>query len=79
MRGAPVYSEKQLEPIDIVLTFISLLVVIFANVYLYVHTSARRRSFNTCDECGYLLKNLSDETDKCPECGNPISFIYKSM
>ena len=48
--------------------------VVWSRTYMRLHRrrfrqAMRRRGFDLCTECGYWLKGLGEESERCPECG----------
>ncbi|MGD8454515.1 MAG: hypothetical protein PVJ57_22090 [Phycisphaerae bacterium] len=35
----------------------------------YIYEAIRRQGYDVCTKCGYWLKGLHDDVDRCPECG----------
>ena len=51
--------------------------IAWVNLFWYRHkrqlrAAMRRHGFELCNECGYWLKGLPDDADRCPECGSAL-------
>ena len=43
-----------------------------------VRRAMRDHGYVLCIECGYELRGLGDETERCPECGSPREAMPKA-
>lgn len=43
-----------------------------------VYRATRQRGYDICADCGYWLRGLNDEINRCPECGKAREAVPKS-
>ena len=63
----------------IILWIISFVLFIIGSHYMvfhirfrpYLYQELRRRGHDICSKCGYILIDIPESTDICPECGTP--------